>query len=105
MASRKLVRGDRAQLWYLARALRIGAGAAGTKAAAGGRRDRRRRLADRHAFGRTNVRIGHRDRLDQKRGIGMRRPRKQLLGRTDLAEPTEIHHRDAMLTAFTTARS
>src|SRR4051794_11142230 len=100
MASRELAWRDRAQFRHLAAASLIRAQAAGTKAAAGGRRDRRWRLADRHAFGRTDIRIGDRDRFDKKRGIWMRRSCEQLLGRTDLAQPAEIHHSDAIAHSF-----
>ena len=105
MASGELAGRDRAQFRHFAGALRIGARAAGAKAAARGRRDRRRRLADRHAFGGPHVRIGHRDRLDQQRGIGMRRLANSCSdGPTSQSRPRYITATRS-LTALTTARS
>src|ERR1700749_1846743 len=100
MASGVLAGTHRLQFWYLVAAFLIGARATRSEAAARWRRNRRRRLADRHAFGRAALGIGHRDRLDQERRIGMRRSGKELLGRAYLAEATEIHHRDAVADGF-----
>src|ERR1700730_5756729 len=96
MASHVLACRHGAKFGHFAGASLVGARAAGAETAARGRRDRRWRLAGRNAFGRPHVRVGHRNRLDQQRGIGMRGPGKQLLRRTDLAQPAEIHHRDAV---------
>src|SRR6185437_1165000 len=100
MASGVLARADRAQFRDLARTSLVGTRAAGAEAAARRRRDRRRRLADRHALRWPDIGIGHRDRLNQQRGIGMRGAREKLLRRPDLADPAEIHHRDAVTDCF-----
>ena len=63
----------------------VGAPTARAEAAAGRRRQRRRRLADRHAARRPDLRVGHRDRFEQKCGVGMRRGAVERLGRADLA--------------------
>src|SRR6185437_5353269 len=78
MASGVLARADGPQFRDLACASLVGTRAAGTEAAARRRRDRRRRLADRHALRWPDIGIGHRDRLDQERGIGMRWLREKL---------------------------
>src|SRR5437773_1394628 len=83
MASGELVRRDLAKFRHLTAASLVRARAAGAETAARRRRNRRRRFSDRHAFGGSDVRIGHRDRFDQERGIGVRGPGEQLLGWTD----------------------
>src|SRR5438034_7259483 len=100
MAGSVLVRRYGAKLRYFVDASLVRSGAAGAKAAARGRCNRRRRLADRHAFGRSHVRIGHRDRLDQERGIGMRRRGEELLRGSDFAQPAKIHHGDPVAHRF-----
>src|ERR1700730_9129159 len=84
MAGGELVRGQLAKFRHFVRTSLVGARTAGAKTAARGRSNRRWRRADGDAFGRPHIGIGHRDRLDQQRGIGMRGVREQLLGRTDL---------------------
>jgi hypothetical protein len=100
MAGGELVRRDQAKFRHFVGASLIRSGAAGSKPAARRRCNRRRRLADRHAFGGPHVWIGHRDSLDQQRGIGMCGAREQLLGRTHFAQPAEIHHGDPVAHRF-----
>src|SRR5260221_4043499 len=72
MAGGELVRRNQAKFRHFIGAALVRPGAAGTKPAARRGCDLRWPLAEPHAFGRPHVRIGHRDRLDQQRGIGMR---------------------------------
>src|SRR5450759_5967538 len=65
MAGGELVRRYQAKFRHFVGTSLVRPGAAGTKPAARRGGNRRRRLPDRHAFGRPHVRIGHRDRLDQ----------------------------------------
>src|SRR3954471_24681744 len=67
MASHGLVRRHEAEFRHLVAASLVGARAAGREAGTGWRCDRLRQLADPYGFRRPHVRVGHRDRLDQKR--------------------------------------
>jgi hypothetical protein len=58
--------------------------------------DRRRHVpGQQHTLG-LLIRIGHRDRRKQRLGVGMRRPRKQVLRLGQLHDLPEIHHGDAV---------
>jgi hypothetical protein len=100
VASRELTGRHLAQLRYLRAASLIGPRATGAEAATGRRRNRRWRFANCHTLDGTDVRIRDRDRLQQQVRVGMHGFREQLLGRADLAEPAEIHHRDAVADGF-----
>ena len=43
---------------------------------------------------RAHVRVGHRHRREQRLGVGMHRQRADALGRPDLDDLAEVHHRD-----------
>src|SRR5262245_31938281 len=84
---------DQNRLFRSAARLRVRA--AGTKAAARGRRERARHVALQHHAPLARRRIGHRDRGKQRLGVGMARLREQvLLGRL-LDDLAEVHDCDA----------
>ena len=96
MAGGELAVGDLARGRHDVGAHGVGARAAGAEAAARRRGERRRRLADRDVGGGLHRGVGHGDRLEQQRRVGVRRLGEQLLGRADLAQAAEIHHGDAV---------
>ena len=69
-------------------------GAAGVEAAAGRRIERARHLALQHDAAALCLRLGHRDRRQQRAAIGMARRGEQRLRVRGLDDDAEIHHRD-----------
>ena len=84
------------KLRHLAAAAIDRIGAAGVKAAAGGRIERARHLALQHDAAALCLRLRHRNGRQQRAAIGMAGGGKQRLGFRGLDDDAEIHHGDAV---------
>ena len=84
------------ELRHLAAAALDRVGAAGVKAAAGRRIERARHLALQHDAAALGLRLGHRDRRQQRAAIGVAGRGEQRLRFGGLDDAAEIHHGDAV---------